>query len=531
MVSKLRYGLMILVTVIAVLMMLCVLFSGHLWTANMTMNSQFTGYSMIKYVLLGIGLLVLSTGVIQLSQRHDKLVKGCLWAIVIGIVIFAMLVQPYAPVYDSMGVNAQVYGLVHNFPNGKWSNYFSIFPNNVPITTFLFWVDMPLRHFLTGLEDFLLLNAVYGQLLMVFSIYHMSQLANKMFGKSTRNVLLLFYIFVPTYLMQFTQIGYSDTFSLPFLVAGMRYLIELFYDIKNDQGDTIAFSGLDVKRARAVILASVFLSLSLFLRPNTIVVLLASAVIVSLFFWRQWRMLIVLLVAISLSSFVIKQAGKVTQESTNYQVSHDKNQQMPIESWFLTGYYLGGRSGDEINAITDKYKQYDQRKAYIRSKLFGKLKELGAVGIMKTWRDKTNVLFGIKSDFGMQYFKAFRNHGNHAIQNQYLRNYNYLVPKMIHSTMAVTLLSILSFGLLPLYLWLQYRDESFGYIDETDSRTFSLIAVLGVFESLSLFYVLLWEVQEHYIYMMFPFLLFIGAVLWHWILNKIIEKVTFKKGI
>ncbi|MCK8605718.1 hypothetical protein LNP18_06320 [Leuconostoc citreum] len=527
MVSKVRVVIISLMTIIALLMMLCVLFSGHIITANMTMNNQFTGYSLLKYLLLGLILLVLSTCVIMLSRKYDKLVKGILWVVIISIVLFAMLVQPYAPVYDSMGVNSQVYGLVHNFPNGKWSNYFSIFPNNVPITTFLFWVDMPLRHFLTGLEEYLYLNAVYGQLLIVFSIYHMSKLSNKMFGNATRNVLLLFYIFVPTYLMQFTQIGYSDTFSLPFLVAGIRYLIDLFYDVNNDQTDIIGFSGLGIKRVKAIVFSSIFLALALFLRPNTIVVILASAIIIGLFFWRQWRLLIVLLVALSLSTVVLKQAGKVTQEATKYQVSHDKDLQMPIESWFLTGYYLGGRSGDEINAITDKYKKYDQRKAYIRSKLFGKLKSLGVVGILKTWRDKTNVLFGIKSDFGMQYFKAFRNHGNHGLQEQYLRNYNYLVPKMIHSTMTVTVLSILSFGILPIYLWLRHREALFNHFEDSKQQTFSLIAVLGVFESLTLFYVLLWEVQEHYIYMMFPFLLFIGAALWQWTLNKVTKSIPF----
>ncbi|MFH0349079.1 hypothetical protein ACG92U_02155 [Leuconostoc citreum] len=81
---------------------------------------------------------------------------------------------------------------------------------------------------------------------------------------------------------------------------------------------------------------------------------------------------------------------------------------MPIESWFLTAYYLGGRSGNEINAITDKYHNYDQRKAYIREKLFEKFAALKLTGIIRTWHNKINVLFGIKTDFGMQYFNSFR---------------------------------------------------------------------------------------------------------------------------
>ena len=74
---------------------------------------------------------------------------------------------------------------------------------------------------------------------------------------------------------------------------------------------------------------------------------------------------------------------------------------MPIESWLLTAYYNNGRSGSEINQITNKYQEYDKRKSYIRSILFAKLRSLGPIGIINTWKTKCSVLFGIKSDFGM----------------------------------------------------------------------------------------------------------------------------------
>lgn len=201
---------------------------------------------------------------------------------------------------------------------------------------------------------------------------------------------------------------------------------------------------------------------------------------------------------------------------------------MPIESWFLTAYYVGGRSGDEINTITNKYTNYDQRQAYIREKLVGKLKQLGVIGVLTTWRDKTNVLFGIKSDFGMQYFNQFRNGQDRKLQAQYRTNYDNLTPIMIHSTMMVTLTSFLSFAWLPFYLFNKRQNES------DDSSTYrqrvTIILILGIFESLSLFYILLWEVQEHYIYMMFPFLMFIGAILWTQVINNLLKKIVKKLG-
>lgn len=89
----------------------------------------------------------------------------------------------------------------------------------------------------------------------------------------------------------------------------------------------------------------------------------------------------------------------------------------------------------------------------IREKLVNKLRQLGVFGILTIWRDKTNVLFGIKSDFGMQYFNQFRNGQDSKLQAQYRTNYDNLTPIMIHSTMMVTLTSFLSFAWLPFYLY------------------------------------------------------------------------------
>lgn len=522
MLTKSRHVIVGMLTTIALLMLFCVLVSGHLLTANTTFNDRFTVFSLLAYLGLAIGLLGLTTLVVKLTDHYDELLKKFLWTPIILVVVGALFIQPYAPVYDSMGVNGQVYDLLHQYPASQWSPYFSVFPNNVPISIFMFWLDFPFRHMLKTLDDVILLHAVYGQVLMLISIYQLTKLADIVFGAKARNVLLLFYVFVPTYLMQFTQIGYSDTFALPFLVAGVRYLVEIFYQVKSGEKATSFAKVINRQNWRQVLLAAVCLAIALFLRPNTVVALIAIVVLLLLFLWREWRLLLVLLAALTICSFTLKQAATITQEKTHYQVSNDKNAKMPIESWFLTAYYVGGRSGDEINTITNKYTNYDQRQAYIREKLVGKLKQLGVIGVLTTWRDKTNVLFGIKSDFGMQYFNQFRNGQDSKLQAQYHTNYDNLTPIMIHSTMMVTLTSFLSFAWLSFYLFNKRQNES------DDSSTYrqrvTIILILGIFESLSLFYILLWEVQEHYIYMMFPFLMFIGAILWSAVVNNVFNK-------
>lgn len=522
MLIKSRRAIVGIITLIALLMLFCVLLSGHFWTANATFNERFMVFSLLGYLGLVMGLLGLTALVVKLSDHYDNLVKNFLWTLIILVVVGALVIQPYAPVYDNMVVSDQVYNLLHQYPSSQWAPYFSVYPNNIPISIFMFWLDFPFRHIIKTLDDVILLHAVYGQVLMLISVYQLTKLADIIFGSKARNVLLLFYVFVPTYLMQFTQIGYSDTFALPFLVAGVRYLVELFYRAKSDDKAAHFAKTINRKNWQQFILATVCLAIALFLRPNTIVALIASVILLLIFLWRDWRLLVLLLAALTMCSFTLTQAANVTQYKTHYQASNDKNLQLPIESWFLTAYYSNGRLSNETISITNTYTNYDQRQAYIREKLVGKLKQLGVLGVLETWRDKTNVLFGIKSDFGMQYFNQFRNSQDSQLQAQYQATYQTITPIMIHATMMVTLTSILSFIWLPFYLLNTRQNES------DDSSTYrqrvTIILILGIFESLSLFYILLWEVQEHYIYMMFPFLMFIGAIIWSTVLNNIFIK-------
>ncbi|MCT8389931.1 hypothetical protein D0501_07605 [Leuconostoc holzapfelii] len=511
-------------TLIALLILFCVLFSGNYVNGNATFNNHFEAYSFIKYSGLAFILVGISAMTIKLSFRHEKIIKLLLWMLIIFMAIIALIIQPYAPVYDSMNVNEQVFELVQNYPNPHWSTYFSVFPNNVPITIFLFWIDFLFKYFLKSMNNLLLLNAIVGQVLMLLSLHSLSKIAEKIFGSNARNVLLVFCLFTPTYLMQFTQIGYSDTFSLPFLIIGIKYLINVFYNSNEDSLKITDIKSINWGLCKNIFCSGLYLSIALFLRPNVIVALLGVFFVLGTFFWKQWRRIAFLCVVVLFFSFGAQKVSEFTQVKTNYyQLSINQDNQMPTESWLLTAYYLGGRSGNEINQITDKYVSFSQRKAYIQKELFKKIKSLGVLGIIMTWRDKANILFGIKSDFGMQYFSSFRNASDKKRQNWYEATYRFLTPKMIHITMTATLTSLFSFILIPFLLHKNRRQTTLFSSTSFQKKTI-LLLILSIFDSLSLFYILLWEVQEHYIYMMLPFLLLLGAVTWTLILENFIKR-------
>lgn len=198
--------------------------------------------------------------------------------------------------------------------------------------------------------------------------------------------------------------------------------------------------------------------------------------------------MIVLIFTVTLG---VGKIGNAVSEQTGYEAS--QTDEMPIESWFLTAYYAGGRNGQAINEITDKYQSYDQKKSYIQTKLKDRIKQLGVPGVIRLWRDKLNILFGFNSDFGMVYFNQFRNNAKYNNFKPFFK----VVIVMSLSTMAL------------LYIMSMFSLR----IGKNSQENHYALVVSGIsFIGMTMFYVLLWEVQEHYMYLMLPFLMILGSV-------------------
>ena len=105
-------------------------------------------------------------------------------------------------------------------------------------------------------------------------------------------------------------------------------------------------------------------------------------------------------------------------------------------------------------------------------------------------------------------------------QKKYLKIYHQLTPKMIHLSTITVLTAVLSLFILPIY----YLFKNNGDLKNEQQR-YAMSMLLMTFEALTLFYVLFWEVQEHYIYMMLPFLLAIGAILSTFLADKILSSM------
>lgn len=505
---NLKKILILAVTSVAILISVSILFSGSYFHSGLSFNGTFKTYSFFKSLFLAGVLFSSIVFVNRTKEKNTKIIRTILWILLLIVVLFSLVFQPYDPVFDNHLVNEQIYDLLINKTNqSPWYNYFSIFPNNIPITNLMLWIDTPLKYFITDFGIMLTWHAIIGQTLLVIAIFNLIKVSDLVFGKQVGNGLLLVLLMSPTYLMQFTQIAYSDTFALPFLIMSSRYFIEIYYrnytdniEIKQSLKNTL----LKNKNIKNILFSSLLFSIAMFLRPNVIVVLVAISIVLTIILIKQWKLLIILLSAIILFSFTIQKCSTFTLEATKYEKNSDPNDKMPIESWLLTSYYLGGRSGDQINEITNKYHKYEDRKAYIRKMLLKKVKNLGPVGLVKTWSNKINILFGINTDFGMQYFKNFRPQSKNI---PYVKIYSYLTPKIIHLSTISMLLSVMSFFVLP-NVFSQKKVKTYSRQEQG-----TLLIFLAIFESLTLFHVLFWEVQEHYVYMMLPFLLATGAIL------------------
>ncbi|MGO3577429.1 MAG: hypothetical protein ACTIOB_03960 [Leuconostoc falkenbergense] len=231
--TTLQRFVMTTMAVIAIFFGISILLSGHIFSNNSSFHDTFKLFPLWKNILFSMLLLCSITIVWWLSTKKESSVRFIFWCIIIFLVVGAIFFQPYKPVFDNFAVNLQAFHLVKDFPKCSWHQYFSIFPNNVAITNLLFWLDTPFKGIINTPEDLFFINACIGQGLMLFSIYQSMRLLDLIFDKKFGNVLLFFYILSPTYLMQFTQVAYSDTYSLPFLVASFRYVTQLLITVED----------------------------------------------------------------------------------------------------------------------------------------------------------------------------------------------------------------------------------------------------------------------------------------------------------
>lgn len=92
MLTKSRHAIVGMLTVIALLMLFCVLVSGHLLAENTTFNDRFTVFSLLAYLGLAMGLLGLTTLVVKLTDHYDELLKKFLWTLIILVVVGALFI-------------------------------------------------------------------------------------------------------------------------------------------------------------------------------------------------------------------------------------------------------------------------------------------------------------------------------------------------------------------------------------------------------------------------------------------------------
>lgn len=456
--------------------------SGHLFAPSVSFGG---GYQIPNVlIILGISIIFLLIGAViyQLSNRFAGPIRAILLVLVFSVLVLAWFFVPFAAIFDSATVNAQVYELLAHPQNG-WSSYFQRFGNNVPIVNFLYVMDWPLKKILlpdSGANMYAW-HALIGQIGVLVTLYGSARIVDLITGKKSGGNFLLFAgLLFPTFTIQFGQIAYSDTLAMPFMVIGVWQVLGQFNH-----------KGMSGKELVGLLVGSFAIAVSFYLRPNIVVIIVALLAGLFLTKISEWRKILVLIVLIFTVTLGVGKIGNAVSEQTGYEAS--QTDKMPIESWFLTAYYAGGRNGQAINEITDKYQSYDQKKSYIQTKLKDRIKQLGVPGVIRLWRDKLNILFGFNSDFGMVYFNQFRNNAKYNNFKPFFK----VVIVMSLSTMA--LLYILSMFSLR--------------IGKNSQENHYALVVSGIsFIGMTMFYVLLWEVQEHYMYLMLPFLMILGSV-------------------
>jgi len=468
--------------------------SAKSWVgANESFKYGFSLPGAALILLLALIVLLIFAGVFMLSKnpKYQGWLRFGILAMIVLVMIGGTIVIPFKPVFDSLAVNQQAVKLAEG--HLQWPEYFSVFGNNVAITLLLAALDWPVHTLINTPEHWLLYNALIGQVLTFLSIYTLGDLVRRYVSERAEILFFLAALGMPVYLVQFGQVAYSDNIGWALAIFGITLILNAF-ERKGRRFILPALGG------------ALLLGLAILVRANVavvVVVIIGGLLLTQL---SEWRKTLVLVLLIVIGLLGAQQAIKAGETFTQYRPQ--TTAEMPIESWFLTAYYDGGRNGEKINEITDKYTNYDQRKAYIRKMLMKKLDKMGPIGVIELWRRKTNILYGWSTDFGMDNFRKFR-----TAQERSTHYFNKLMKKIIvisQATMTAMMVGTIFIWLVP--------------IGESKARTSFVVLIAGFFVAMTYFYVLLWEVQEHYAMMPILPLLITGVIGWQALWNRVQRK-------
>ncbi|RYL92899.1 glycosyltransferase family 39 protein [Sporolactobacillus sp. THM19-2] len=389
--------------------------------------------------------------------------------LLIEIILIAVFHSILPPVIDGGHTYAEaLYLLEHGHASGH--AYFSIYPNNVPITLLRYWIYRSAAFF--HVSDFLMVDRLFCAAVLDIGIYFSWKLVKNKFDLRMGCMFLLltassFPLFF--YILYF----YTDTVAIMFPPI-LLYLWQAYSQSK---------------KIRYIFLLGLVLAVGTQIRMNLILFLPALAIY--MFFVLKWKKALLYL---ALTVALLSLATVLTEHIEN-QMGYAKEPSltMPMTHWVMLGLSPDGRYSKADYLLTRKQPDQQAKKQIVRQEITRRIDQNGITGLTRIWLTKAARTFSMGTH-GYDWYTR--------LSAQPTRTYQYLFNKNNQLTVFITQI----FYLVQLFLLILSSLRLF----RTKRADLNLLIQICLFGNL-LFYTVVWEAEPRYSLLFTPVMI-LGAV-------------------
>lgn len=424
------------------------------------------------------------------KQRAVLWILMCMWLLL--QLFFDFYVQGAQGV-DDLDVRLQAHKLAAGDIN--WSGYFHVWPNNVNIAIFFSWIIRFFR--LIGITDTWLLFNLFITLITFVTLVMGTKILDNIVSFEAKIVLWTFILFyAPFYVVNFYS--YTDPIAAFFVVLSFWELSKLG---AHNKWDLIH-----------LLCGIILIVCGTLIKTNAVIFVITIPIFI--FFKYGWKKLaqslLILIIVMGLGIFF---QNKIQSQ---YEYSENSEVKFPTEYWIALSYnkYSKGtvKSNQYTWSYTGRVKGVKNKVKVDRKLIKDEIRSLGLSGVLKQYLDKTNVMYS-SGNAGI-IMRDFSIYPKYSKITTYLSGTNGNLMSYLAQIVYTVAIILVAFQI------------GYMFLRRMPVTLFDMFLIF--FIGLYMFHILLWEVENRYLYLILP-LIFVFAA-YSFLSNNLENEITVLVG-
>ena len=439
----------------------------------------------LKPIILIIGTIVLLYFFYTLKKITNKISKrNCNICVAIISIIFFILfiivgnsVKSY-PKADLSNITKEVKVMLKNGGRVEDTWYFSMYSNQIPLLTFIYYISKIAKFFLIENIDVFLI-AVHSLLITITAIF-IYLIGNKTKDHKSGFLAFIFFVLNPIIYI-YASYYYTDTICMPFIMLGLYLYI----------------CGIKSRKKTNIILNLLVggISFAVAIRIRVVSAIIVIGLIIGLFISnKEYRKMLVKILYLIIGIVIGLLICKGIENTIDLKI--DENYRFPIYHWIMLGcnQKSDGKWTGEDWSYTNSKKTYIEKKNANIDEIKQRIKKIGLYNMFPYMKTKLRVVW---TNGAYNYMVNIANVENKNILYEYIIGNKNIFIQYFLQIMKITLL--MSF-LIQIIINLMKKEKDFF-------NSGINIAIFGTF----LFY-LFWEVMTKYSFTFLPWMILLFPV-------------------